>query len=87
MNTRKNSFKKDLKVVILCGGMGHRFKGHIDELPKPLIRIGKRPILWHIMRYYEYYGFRDFVLCLGHMADKIKDYFKNEKRWNIQLQL
>jgi len=52
MSTGKSRFKKDLKVVILCGGMGHRFKGHIDALPKPLIRIGEKPILWHIMRYY-----------------------------------
>lgn len=75
--------KNKIKVVILSGGMGHRFRDHIKEIPKPLINIGKKPILWHIMKYYEYYGFTDFVLCLGFMADKIKDYFEGHTSWNI----
>lgn len=75
--------KKKMKVAILCGGMGQRFKGHIDGLPKALVKIGGKPILWHIMKYYEYYGFRNFILCLGYMGDAIKDYFRNQKNWDI----
>jgi len=71
------------KVVILCGGAGHRFKGYIDDIPKPMIKIGEKPILWHIMKYYEYYGFRDFVLCLGHMGNEIRNYFRDERSWNV----
>ncbi len=76
-------FKKT-KVVILCGGMGHRFKGYIDDLPKPLIQIGEKPILWHIMKYYEYYGFKNFILCLGHMGNEIRNRFNNSRDgWSI----
>ncbi|MFL5755229.1 MAG: glucose-1-phosphate cytidylyltransferase [Chloroflexota bacterium] len=64
-----------MKVVLFCGGEGLRLREHSDGLPKPMTRIGYRPILWHVMRYYAHYGHRDFVLCLGYRADAIKDYF------------
>ena len=64
-----------MKVVLFCGGEGLRLPGATEILPKPMTRIGYRPILWHVMRYYAHYGHRDFVLCLGYRADAIKDYF------------
>ncbi len=66
-----------MKVVLFCGGKGTRLGGLNDNIPKPMVRIGYRPILWHIMKYYAYFGHKEFVLCLGHKADVIKDYFLN----------
>ena len=66
---------KDMPVVILCGGMGTRLREASEKLPKPLVDIGGRPILWHIMKTYESHGFRRFVLCLGYKSALIKDYF------------
>lgn len=66
-----------MKVVLFCGGMGTRLGGTSDNLPKPMVKIGYRPILWHIMKYYAFFGHKDFVLCLGYKADVIKDYFLN----------
>lgn len=71
---------KDMKVVILCGGPGTRLKEETEFKPKPLVTIGKMPILWHIMKIYSHYGFRDFVLCLGYKGALIKEYFLNY-RW------
>lgn len=67
----------DLPVVILCGGMGTRLREASEKLPKPLVDIGGRPILWHIMKIYSRYGFRRFILALGYKSDLIKDYFLN----------
>lgn len=68
-----------MKVVILCGGEGMRLREYTENIPKPLIEIGGKPILWHIMKMYKYYGFNDFILCLGYSGEKIKEYFeKNE---------
>lgn len=64
-----------VKVVILAGGYGSRLGSLTDIMPKPMIEIGGRPILWHIMKIYSYYGFDDFVICGGYKVDKIKDYF------------
>jgi glucose-1-phosphate cytidylyltransferase len=64
-----------MKVVLFCGGRGIRVPEEVEILPKPMVRIGYRPILWHVMRYYAHYGHRDFILCLGYRADAIKDYF------------
>jgi glucose-1-phosphate cytidylyltransferase len=64
-----------MKVMILCGGQGSRLAGVSADLPKPMIPIGGRPILWHIMKGFSHWGFRDFVLCLGHRSDAIKQYF------------
>lgn len=66
-----------MKVVLFCGGEGMRIREHAGPVPKPMVHIGARPILWHVMRYYAHYGHRDFVLCLGHGAEQIKDYFVN----------
>jgi glucose-1-phosphate cytidylyltransferase len=65
------------KVVILCGGMGTRLREETEYRPKPLVEIGGRPILWHIMKIYSHYGFNDFVLCLGYKGHMIKEYFLN----------
>lgn len=64
-----------MKVVLFCGGMGTRLSGSQEDVPKPMMRIGYRPILWHIMKYYAHFGHKDFVLCLGYRADAIKSYF------------
>lgn len=66
-----------MKVVILCGGQGTRIRDVADNIPKPMIPVGGYPILWHIMRYYAHWGHRDFVLCLGHKAQVVKDFFLN----------
>ena len=66
-----------MKVVLFCGGEGMRIKEHAGPVPKPMVRVGYRPVLWHVMKYYAHYGHKDFVLCLGHGAEHIKDYFVN----------
>ena len=67
----------ELSVFILCGGQGTRLREETEFRPKPMVNIGERPILWHIMKIYDHYGFNDFVLCLGYKAELIKDYFLN----------
>ncbi len=64
-----------MKVVLFCGGLGLRIREAGDSIPKPMVPIGYRPILWHLMRYYAHYGHREFILCLGHRGDAIKRYF------------
>lgn len=66
-----------MKVVLFCGGLGTRIREYSEAIPKPMIPIGNRPILWHIMEYYSQYGHRDFVLCLGHKAQAVKEFFLN----------
>ena len=66
-----------MKVVLFCGGMGMRMREYSETIPKPMVPIGYRPIIWHIMKYYAHYGHKEFVLCLGHKADVIKNYFRN----------
>jgi glucose-1-phosphate cytidylyltransferase len=61
-----------MKVVIFCGGLGMRLRDHAENVPKPLVKIGNMPILWHVMKYYAYYGHTDFILCLGYQAAAIK---------------
>jgi glucose-1-phosphate cytidylyltransferase len=73
--TRNENF--DVPVVILCGGKGLRIREVSELLPKPMLEIGGRPILWHIMRIYAHHGFRRFVLCLGHQGNVVRDYFFN----------
>lgn len=65
-----------MKVVLFCGGLGMRIRD-AENLPKPMVHIGMRPLLWHVMKYYAHYGHKDFILCLGHRADAIKNYFLN----------
>jgi glucose-1-phosphate cytidylyltransferase len=64
-----------MKVVLFCGGLGTRLREFGDNIPKPLVPIGYRPVLWHVMKYYAHFGHKDFILCLGYKADRIKDYF------------
>lgn len=66
-----------MKVVLFCGGLGLRLRDYADHIPKPMVPIGYRPILWHVMKYYAHFGHRDFILCLGYRGDLIKQYFLN----------
>jgi glucose-1-phosphate cytidylyltransferase len=66
-----------MKVVIFCGGLGTRLREHSDTVPKSLVNIGIRPILWHLMRYYAHFGHREFILALGYRGDMIREYFLN----------
>ena len=64
-----------MKVVLFCGGLGTRLREHSQTIPKPMVTIGHRPIIWHLMRYYAHYGHTEFILCLGYRGDQIKQYF------------
>ncbi len=66
-----------IPVVILAGGFGTRLSEETDVIPKPMVKIGDKPILWHIMKIYSHYGLRDFIICLGYKGEVIKDYFVN----------
>src|SRR3989338_5618521 len=74
-----------MQVVILCGGKGTRLNEYTEDIPKPLIEVGNKPILHHLMDFYASYGHRDFILCLGYKAEKIREYFKGRAEWNVQL--
>src|SRR4029453_18733434 len=64
-----------MKVVLFCGGLGTRLREHSDTIPKPLVNIGYRPLIWHLMRYYAHYGHTEFILALGYRGDMIREYF------------
>ena len=64
-----------MKVVLFCGGQGMRLREHAEALPKPIVPVGHRPVLWHVMKYYAHYGQKDFILCLGYKSAAIKEYF------------
>lgn len=66
-----------MKVVLFCGGLGTRLREHSDTIPKPLVTIGSRPVLWYLMRYYAHFGHNDFVLALGYRGDMLREYFLN----------
>ena len=66
-----------MKIVILCGGKGTRLREETEYRPKPMVPIGNRPILWHIMKTYAHYGHKEFILCLGYKGEMLKDYFRN----------
>ena len=72
----------DVPVFVLCGGLGTRLREETEIRPKPMVPVGNRPILWHIMRTYSHHGFRRFILCLGYKADVIKSYFLNYASMN-----
>ena len=77
-----------MKVVILCGGQGTRLREQTEVMPKPMVEIGGRPMLWHIMKIYSHFGLTDFVLCLGYKGEVIKNYFANgrdENDWTVSL--
>ena len=71
-----------MKAVVLCGGLGTRLREETEYRPKPMVEIGGRPILWHIMKMYAHHGFREFVLCLGYRGNMIKEYFLNYEAMN-----
>jgi glucose-1-phosphate cytidylyltransferase len=66
-----------VKVVLFCGGLGMRMRADNQSLPKPMMPVGTRPVLWHVMRYYAHFGHTEFILCLGYGAEAVKDYFLN----------
>jgi glucose-1-phosphate cytidylyltransferase len=66
-----------MRVVLFCGGLGMRLRDYSETIPKPMVQIGYRPLIWWVMKYYAHFGHRDFVLCLGYKGDVIKDYFLN----------
>ncbi|MEX1081161.1 MAG: sugar phosphate nucleotidyltransferase [Halofilum sp. (in: g-proteobacteria)] len=70
-----------MKVVLFCGGLGTRLREYSETTPKPLVPIGDRPMIWHLMKYYAHYGHTDFILCLGYQGVMIKEYFMQYKEW------
>jgi len=78
---------KNIPTIILCGGMGTRLKEETEFKPKPMVEIGGKPILWHIMKIYAHYGYRNFLLALGHKGDCIKDYFLKQKYYEADFLL
>jgi len=79
-----------MKLVIFAGGYGTRISEESDYIPKPMVKIGKKPILWHIIKYYSVFGFSNFIICGGYKIEVLKEYFKNnkakfEKPWNIKI--
>lgn len=74
-----------MKVIILCGGKGTRLREETEYKPKPMVEIGGRPILWHIMRLYSHYGFKDFILCMGYKYQVIKEFFLNYRYMNSDI--
>ena len=66
-----------MKVVLFCGGFGTRLKEYSETIPKPMVEIGYRPIMWHIMRYYAHFGHKEFILCLGYKMEVIKEWVLN----------
>jgi glucose-1-phosphate cytidylyltransferase len=71
-----------MKTIILCGGMGTRLREETEYKPKPMVEIGGKPILWHIMKHYSYYGYKEFILALGYKGNVIRDYFLNFYNYN-----
>jgi len=76
-----------VKVVIMCGGLGTRLREETEFRPKPMVHIGKKPILWHIMKIYSHFGYNEFVLCLGYRGEMIKEYFFNYELLNSDFQI
>ena len=70
-----------MKVVLFCGGLGTRLREYSETIPKPMVTIGYRPILWHLMKYYAHFGHTEFILCLGYRGDLIKQYFVDYDEW------
>jgi glucose-1-phosphate cytidylyltransferase len=70
-----------MRVVLFCGGQGTRLRDQTDAVPKPMVTIGHRPILWHLMKYYAHFGHTEFILCLGYRSEAIKEYFLHYNEW------
>jgi glucose-1-phosphate cytidylyltransferase len=64
-----------MKVVLFCGGAGMRLRGYSEDVPKPMVTVGSRPVLWHVMKYYAHFGHKDFIVCLGYKGNVVKEYF------------
>jgi glucose-1-phosphate cytidylyltransferase len=75
------TIRATMKVVLFCGGLGTRLREETEFRPKPMVPVGERPILWHIMKTYAHFGHKEFILCLGYRGDVIKEYFRNY-HWN-----
>jgi len=75
----------NIPTIILCGGIGTRLKEETEFKPKPMVKIGEKPLLWHIMKIYSHYGFNDFVIALGYKGEMIKEYFSNNNDDNFNL--
>ena len=73
-----------MKVVLFCGGLGTRLREHSDTIPKPLVPVGDRPIIWQLMKYYAHFGHKDFILCLGFQGEMLRDYFLNYNPYSTQ---
>ena len=82
MQARPDHEDNTVKVIILCGGQGTRLREETEYRPKPLVDVGGRPILWHIMKMYAAYGLKDFILCLGYRGGMIKEYFLTYEAMN-----
>jgi glucose-1-phosphate cytidylyltransferase len=76
-----------MKTIILCGGVGTRLKEETEFKPKPMVYVGDKPIIWHIMKIYAHYGFNEFILALGYKSDYIKDFFLNQKAFTTDFSL
>ncbi len=76
-----------MKTILLCGGLGTRLREETEHRPKPMVEIGERPILWHIMKIYSYYGYNHFCLCLGYKGEIIKDFFLNYRSMNTDFEI
>jgi glucose-1-phosphate cytidylyltransferase len=83
----KHEDLSNIPVVILAGGLGTRLREETEFRPKPMVEIGDRPILWHIMKYFSSYGMKDFIICLGYRGDVIRDYFLSYQTRNINMSL
>lgn len=83
----KGKATNSMPVVLLAGGMGTRLREETEFRPKPMVEIGGRPILWHIMKYFSEFGFNSFIICLGYKGDSIRDYFLNYHTRNISIAL
>jgi glucose-1-phosphate cytidylyltransferase len=74
-----------MKLIIFAGGLGTRISEETDYIPKPMVKIGNKPILWHIMKTYSYYGFNEFIICLGYKGNIIKEYFLNRFKYDSDI--
>ena len=83
----KKTDKSKIPVIILCGGMGARLKEETEFKPKPMIEVGGKPILWHVMKIYAHYGYRNFILALGYKGNYIKDYFLQQRYYTSDFSL
>lgn len=74
-----------MKVIILCGGLGTRLREETEFRPKPMVEIGDKPILWHVMKIYAHYGFNEFIICLGYKGEMVKEYFSHYELFNSDI--